>query len=333
MNRIMRRVFAGLTTLAASSITLLAGEASAAFKHKKYQTNPSVSQVMNWFAEPEEGGQFDAQVTGLYQKMGLNMKTDQGGPQVSTVPLVASGKYTFGMASADTILLARAQGIPVVAIFAVFQTDPQVLIWHAGQPIHGFSDMNGHPVYVSSASPYWKYLVLKYHLDQAQQMQYTGSLVPFIHSPNAVIQGFVTNEPWVLKNKGVKVQYKLIADSGFNPYQNVLFTTEEEIQKHPDIVAKYVKASQQGWRHYFKDPGPAHAQIKKLNPDMSPALMHFAWEQEKPLIQGGDAQVHGIGYMTKARWQQLAKQLEQVGLLKPGFKVDGAFTNQFIPQK
>jgi NitT/TauT family transport system substrate-binding protein len=297
------------------------------------KTTQSVSQVMNWYAQPEQGGQWDAQQENLYQKAGLQMTTKQGGPQVSTIPLVAAGKYTFGMASADSILLARAQGIPIVAIFAPLQEDPQVLIWHSSAAIKSFADMNGHPVYVSAASPYWAYIKSKYKLNDAKQMTYTGSLVNFVHSNDAVIQGYVTQEPYVLKQEHVPVKYELVADSGFNPYQNVMFTTEQEIKAHPDVVKAFVKASQEGWQDFLQSPSATDNEIHKLNSDLSINEMDYSVKTEKPLVTGGDAKQHGIGYMSEANWTKLEKQMKQTGLLKSDVNVNSAFTDQFLPQQ
>ncbi len=289
------------------------------------------SEVMNWFAEPEQGGQWDAQMNGYFKAQGLQMTTRQGGPQVSAIPLVAAGKATFGMSSADSILLARKQGIPIVAVFADFQTDPQVLIWHAGQPIKGFQNFNGHPVYVSSSTPYWQYLLRKYRLTHAQTRTYTGSLVNFVQNPRAVIQGYVTEEPYTLSHQGVRVHYELIARSGFDPYQNVMFTTEREIKQHPAVVRAFVKATQMGWENYLAHPVATDSFMKTYGPDLIPAAMLYAVRQETPLIRGGEAKAHGIGYMSAARWNLLASQMEGVGMLPKNFKVTGAFTDQFLP--
>lgn len=317
----------------AATITLAAGgfpsfgtsaAASAA-------TLTKASEVTNWFAEPEQGGQWEAQAKGDYRKVGLDMMTNQGGPQVSSIPLVASGKYTFGMTSADSILLARQQGIPIVAIFSPYQIDPQVLIWHKSSGIKGFNTLNGHPVYVSAAAPYWQYLKSKYKLAKSQQMTYTGSLVPFIHNPSAVIQGFATAEPYTLAKDKVSISYELIANSGFDPYQNLMFTTEKEIKDHPNVVAAFVKASQQGWYQYLTSPTAGDSLIVKDSPDYTKPQLMYAVEHEKPLIDGGIAAKHGIGYMTSQRWNRLAKQMEQVGMLPKGFDASSAFTDKFIP--
>ena len=85
---------------------------------------------MNWYAQSAHGGQYAAVVNDYYNKVNLNMTTDQGGPNTAVIPLVASGKYMFGLMASDQILLARQNGVPVVAIFAPFQTSLSGLMYH-----------------------------------------------------------------------------------------------------------------------------------------------------------------------------------------------------------
>ncbi len=323
-------IVAGLLSLTAG-LAGCGGGTSQSASASSSNTLTFVSQIMNWYAEPEMGGQYNAQIKGYYKNLGLSMTTHQGSPQESPVELVASGKDTFGMAGADSILLARQQGIPVVALFAVFQTDPQILIWHKGSGIHGFHDLSGHPVYVSAGSDYWTYITKKYHLTNIQQRAYNGTLTSFIHDPRAVIQGYIMSEPFTLKQSHVSVNYELTANSGFNPYQNVMFTTETEIKNHPKVVAAFVKASLKGWHNYFQNPKPANSFMKTKNPTQTPASMIYAVNNEKSLILGGAARQYGLGYMSTKRWQLLDQQMIHLGMLKPGFSEKGAFTNSFLP--
>jgi NitT/TauT family transport system substrate-binding protein len=50
----------------------------------------------------------------------------------------------------------------------------------------------------------------------------------------------------------------LISGAGYDPYR-VFFTRRDLIEQHPDIVAKFVRATIKGWQEYLRDPGPANA--------------------------------------------------------------------------
>lgn len=69
---------------------------------------------------------------GFYKEAGLDMTIQSGGPGISSTQIVAGGKAEFGMGQADEILLARQNGIPLVAIAATFQKNPQGIMFHKG---------------------------------------------------------------------------------------------------------------------------------------------------------------------------------------------------------
>lgn len=318
----------GLAVPMATGLLVLSGCGAASTPTASASGSTPVSLVTNWFPEPEQAGQYAALLNGDYKKHGLKMKVEPGGPQVSAIPLVASGKVTFGISSADSLLEARQKGIPVVAVFATFQTDPQVLIYHKNAGVHSFASMNGHPVYVSAAADYWSYISSKYHLT-VRLMNYTGSLSPFEQNPRAIIQGYATEEPYTLKQHHVAIGYKMVSSSGFNPYQNVLFTTQQEIKNHPQVVRDVVAATEAGWKQYFQNPGPTNSLLKKDSPSLTDGGMKYAASHEKSLIE--PRQGPRLGTMTATRWNVLARQMKGLGLLSHQSVVKGAYTNRFLP--
>lgn len=287
--------------------------------------------VLNWFAEPEHGGNFAALAKGFYKDAGLDMTQMNGGPSVSSTQIVASGKADFGMANADDILVARQEGIPIVAIATAFQKSPQALFYHKESGIQDFSDLNGHKVYVASTASFWLYMKTKFNLDKAQEMKYTGSLVNFVNDPQSVTQGYVTSETYTLQQQGVDFGTLLNADSGYNIYAGVYFTTEKMIKDHPDRVKAFVEATVKGWDYYKDHSDEINPEIQKQNPDMPLDMMKFSAEKEMDFAFGGDASTNGTGTMSEARWTELQKQLMDVGVLKKAEPIGNVFTLEFLP--
>lgn len=77
--------------------------------------------IEGWYAKGEDGGYFSALQQGYYKELGVDLTIQPGGPQISGMQLVASGKADFGISYADDILRAREEGIPVVGLLASFQ--------------------------------------------------------------------------------------------------------------------------------------------------------------------------------------------------------------------
>ncbi|UUZ92232.1 ABC transporter substrate-binding protein [Paenibacillus sp. P25] len=310
-----------------------AASSSAEKKATEEKKTVAVTQVTNWFAEPEHGGQYAALKMGYYKDAGFDMTIMPGGPQVSAAQIVVAGKAQFGMIQGDDLVIARQQGVPIVAVAAIFQKNPQGLIFHKGQPIKDFSDLNGRKVYVAAAAGYWEFIKKKYKLDKVQDMKYTGQLVNFINDPAAVTQGYLTAEPYTLKQQGYDTEMLLNADSGYNPYANVLFTTEKMIKEHPDQVKAFVEASLKGWEYYKTHADEINPVIKEQNPDMTLDAMKYGAEKQAELVYGGDAATGGVGTMTKERWSTLIKQLADIGVLKTEEDASKVFTTDFLPKK
>lgn len=330
--------------LAAAS--LMAGTQGAMMRHVQASSpaSPAYNMIMNWFPEPEEGGFYNAQRLGLYQKAGINSSISEYSYAINiTVPFVVSGKYTFGMANADEILQFRARGAKVVAILGTYQINDQCILWHANDnSIKTLADLSNHDLYYTFGAGYEPYLVLKYHYKNFKTFSYDFTPRKFVADPKGANQCFATSEPYTWGEQGIKVKSALIASTGYNPYGDLIFTTEDMIAKHPDVVKAYVQASVAGWSGYLNDPAQATATNKSYlesqpgakNYLLNPGEINYSYNELKSLklVNGGDAAKHGIGYFTLARWKTLQQQMVSTGQKVGGVDVSKAFTNQFLPK-
>src|ERR1700746_691535 len=121
--------------IAALAIALAGGGADA-------QALDKVSFGTNWVAEAEHGGHYQALADGTYRRYGLDVTIVPGGPNVNNRMLLIAGKLDFFM-SANTLQSFDAveRNIPTLAVAAMFQKDPQVLIAHPDQGIDTFEDL------------------------------------------------------------------------------------------------------------------------------------------------------------------------------------------------
>ncbi|MFD2654860.1 ABC transporter substrate-binding protein [Gracilibacillus thailandensis] len=289
--------------------------------------------VTNWFAQPEHGGNYAALDEGYYEEAGIDMTIEPGGPQISATQLVASGKMDFGYTSGEDILNSRDKGIPLVAIGAIFQVSPYVLISHADAGVENFEDLSGMTSITAPGVGYWEYIKEAYELGDMSELSYTGQLSTFIDDPNAVTQGYITSEPYVLDQQGVENSYLRIHDSGFQPYSNVLFTTEEIIEEKPELVAAFIEATVKGWEAYREDPANYQDILLEYNPDLTEGLMEFGAEEQEELIFGGDAEEYGFGYMTEERWSTLQDQMLDLGIISNDEDPNNYFTTEFLPSE
>jgi NitT/TauT family transport system substrate-binding protein len=301
---------------------------SAAFAQEK------VSMILNWFPETGHAGFFAAVQDGLYAAKGLEVEIQPGGPDVIGSTLLATGRVQFAMLGATEVLLAREQGIPLVAVFGTFQNNPQGLMYHAENPISTFEELEGRTVAISPGAAYWDFIEKKYNLEgKVQVVNYSGSLSEWARDPMAVTQNYVTAEPYSADKEGIANGSLLIADSGYNPYADIIVTTEEFLASNPEVVKAFVEASQEGYKAFFADPSKYVATLEAANSENTEDVVLWGAEQIKQLIDTGDATTLGIGAMTLERWQTVYDQLKELGVLKPETELDvsQAFNASFVP--
>ncbi|MDB5059422.1 MAG: hypothetical protein JWO59_2894 [Chloroflexi bacterium] len=329
----------GIVSIIAAA-AVIAGATGAATTPRARAATPAYNLILNWFPEPEEGGFYEAQRLGLYQKAGVSSSINEFGFSISPEVNVLQGKAAFGMGNADEILQYNARGAKLVAILGTFQTNVQGILWHAeDKTVHGLADFSNHTLIYSFGGGYEPYLLLKYKYKNFKTKNNDFTSRAFAADPKAVNQCFVTSEPYQWAKQGLKVKYALIANSGYNPYGSIIFTTQDMVNKHPDAVRAFVKASVQGWYSYLKDSKATNAYMMTAagakNYPMKPDAQNFSYSQlvHLHLIDGGDATTHGIGWFNVNRWKTLQQQMVAVGQKVGSVDLTKAFTNQFLPGK
>ncbi|WP_240941933.1 ABC transporter substrate-binding protein [Paenibacillus sp. HB172176] len=292
-----------------------------------------VKLVLNWFPKAQHGGVYAAQEQGIFADNALDVTIEPGGPSVSAVQIVASGSAEFGLAHADQIVIAKNQGIDLVVVAAALQGSPQAFMFQEDADVKDFEDLNGRTVFVQPGITYWDYLKKKYDLSGVKEIAYTGQFVNFIADPESVTQSFVTSEPFFMTKEGVKTKTLLISESGYNPYNVVLFVTKDYLAKHKETVASFVKAFSEGWMSYKDTSAEVDKAIHEANPNIDLDAVDFEAEAQQEFVYGGDAAEHGFGYMTEERWTTLIDQLAELGLLKEKFDAKDIFTTEFLPSE
>jgi NitT/TauT family transport system substrate-binding protein len=331
----MRKALPLFILLCTGTLLLLSGCKKAAPSNGLFP----VTLQTDWYPQPEHGGFYTALLKGYYKQEGLDVTIDPGGPMVVEDKLVASGNATFAMSSSDKVLVAVSKSLPLVAVAATMQRDPQCVMVHSDSPVHTFADLNGRAIAVKPGSIWFQYLVKKYNLGNVREIPSTLSVANFLADPNYIQQCFITSEPYFAEQAGAKVRTLPVSDSGYIPYR-IYETSESFLHDHPDIVAKFVRASTRGWRDYLADPTIANAEISKLNPAMSPGQMAFSYQTLKdqhfltgdgpndPKLVSGDM----LGKFTTQRWATLYAQLLDLKVITTPIDPSKAYTLQFTPQ-
>lgn len=298
----------------------------------KNQQLDNITLTTSWYAEAEHGGYYEAQAKGIYKKYGLNVTIKQGGPQINGMTLLVSKKSDIIVGYDMQVLKSVEEGMPVTAIGASFQYDPQGIITHDN--VNSLADLKGKTILISTSAQtsFWPWLKVKYGLTDEQVRPYTFNLQPFLANKNTVQQGFATSEVLPATQADPTSKFFLLADYGYPPYGGTIITRNDMIKNNPDVLKRFMQATSEGWKEYLKDPTPANAIIKKENPQMTDEILNFAVNEMKKrnFLTGGDAKTMGIGVITEERWKKTRDMMVSTGLLKADTPWQQAFTVKFV---
>jgi NitT/TauT family transport system substrate-binding protein len=298
-----------------------------------------VSFVTDWKAQAEHGGFYQALANGYYAEAGLDVKIVQGGPGINVPQLLAAHSVDFGIGSNNFIPLNIVEaGAGAKAVMAAFQKDPQVFIAHPRNDVRSIADMKGKPIMVSDAtvSAFWQWLKAKYGFEDSQIRKYTFNLAPFLADPQAIQQGYLSSEPYMIsKETGIEPQVFLLSDHGYPGYAAFVLATDRTIAEQPEMVQAFVDASIRGWVSYlYGDPAAANALIKRDNPEMTDDVIVNAISLMKQygIVDSGDTLTLGVGAMTEDRWKDFYLTMVGAGVYSAGLDVHSAYTLEFVNQ-
>ncbi len=292
---------------------------------------------IDWLAEAEYGGYYQAIAKGIYAKHGLDVTIRQGGPQVNQAQLLMGGRLDFTIAGNSFIALNFArEDLPFVAVAAMFQKDPSVIIAHPGVGNDSFLALKGQPIMIGADTRvgWWNFMRQKFGYTDDQIRPYAFSLAPFLADKHAIQQGYLGSEPFLVKQQaGFDPVVLLLSDAGFTGYASLITTSQALVHSNPGLVQRFIDATAEGWQSYLEsDPASGNALIKQANPDMTDALLDYGREalRSHGIVESGDAVTGGIGVMTDLRWQDFFTEMVQAGLYPSSLDYKKAYTLQFV---
>lgn len=292
---------------------------------------------LDWVAEPEHGGFYQAQARGYFREAGLDVTLIPGGPGAHVKESIATGKAHIGQAGQVETLQQQAEGLPFVQFAAVFQDDPAGILVHADSAVRKFEDLQGKTIIARPEWPFLQYLQKKYGL-KVNIVPQSFSVAAFMGNKEALQQGYYIAEPYhITKAGGKKPRFLSTWDAGFRAYA-VLIANKRFAREHPEELRAFTRAYVRGWRDYLAgDPKAAHDLMKAANSNNTDEFMMFSRQMilDEKLVTGRDADggEAKIGRLDPARYVTQINLLEELGLLPQGkLKVEAVMTTEYLPK-
>jgi NitT/TauT family transport system substrate-binding protein len=249
------------------------------------EANTAVTVQLDWIANVQFAGVLVAKDKGWYDQAGLDVTVRPIDLQVmgTSVGPVLKGTNMIGIADGLVLLNARADHKPVKAFATMLQASPLCILVLRDGPIHTFRDLAGKTIGLHAYDHVQLDLMLAYnHMSEkdVHAVDIGDDLTSLIDRKIDAQVAYSIDEKVAVELKGHPTRTFPAYENGFVTYSQVYYTTESFLRTHPDIVAKFLDATNRGWREAFAHPGDTARMVVKSYMKDGDAVY-----QEKSLIE------------------------------------------------
>jgi NitT/TauT family transport system substrate-binding protein len=271
---------------------------------------------------------------GYFQQAGIEVDFDYS-METDGVKLVGADEVQFALASGEQVLLARAQGLPIVDVMGWWQDYPVAIAAPAASGITKPADLAGKRVGIPvlAGASYIGYRALLNAAGLPQDLA-TLDVIGF-NQVEALMAGkedavvvYANNEPLVLASRGFPVNVVRVADY-VHLASNGLITNEQTIAQHPDLVRAMVGAILHGLRDVLADPDQAFEICKQYVSGLDQADQAVQRQVLEASI--GFWKADRLGYSDPQSWANMQQVLVSMGLVAEPLDLNRAFSNDFLP--
>jgi putative hydroxymethylpyrimidine transport system substrate-binding protein len=295
-----------------------------------------VTVALDWYPNADHAGLYVAQAAGTFTAAGLNV--DLYTPSDPTVVLqtVGAGKDTFGISYQTDVLLARAQGVPVVSIAALVQHPLVCVMSLTTKGITRPADLKGKTVGYPGIPSQEAYLATMLKTDglsmsDIELIDVEFDLVPAVISGkvDAVMGAYRTHETIVAEQQGYPVDVMPVEQWGVPDfYELVMVASEETVAKRSDLLRAFLGAVVSGYAAAIADPAGALDTLAAAYPEIDRAVEQRGLAL---LIPAWTAGVPAFGTQTPQRWRAYGDWMKSQGLIPADLDVAKAFTSDLLP--
>jgi diguanylate cyclase (GGDEF)-like protein len=287
------------------------------------RANDEVTLQLKWKHGFQFAGYYAAKEMGYYQQAGLDVQIKEAAlPSSNVVTEVLSGNAHFGVGT-SSLLLARKEGKPVVVLAVIFQHSPNVLITRQEPSMQSIHDLSSRRVMIRPTEgeliAYLQREGIK--LASIKQIETSFNIQDLMAGKTDAVSAYSTSQPFTLDQQGLAYQMYSPRSVGIDFYGDNLFSSEHEVQQHPERVRAFRAASLRGWEYAMAHPDEIIKLIlNKYSQKASKAQYQYEASKTAALMR---TDLVAIGYMNPGRWRHIADTYAEIGMLPSGFSLTG----------
>lgn len=297
-----------------------------------------VSLQLQWVTQAQFAGYYVALDKGWYHKEGIDLTIEPGGPDVTPAELVSVGTHDFGTSLLADLVVTIQKGKPLISLAQIQQTNGLILIAHKSSGIEQPTDFVDKRVgvWLGAWEAQFNALMAKEKLtSQDFELVPQGwSMDPFLTKDLDVASAMIYNEYHAVLESGVRAEDLNIidyADYGLDFPGDVLFTSRQMVEQHPDLCVRMLRASLRGWQYAVDHPEEAVDIVLKYDKSGVQTRAHQL-SMMNEIIKLVSLPMRPLGYTERDDIRRTIDTLLNYEVLSRPVQPEDIYTNDFWNQ-
>lgn len=267
-----------------------------------------VTLQLSWFDQFQFAGYYMAKEKGFYKAAGLEVEILPFSFEANIPAMVDEGKVDFAIGR-EALIIERANGKRIVALYALFQFSPLVLIATQEANINSVENFKQKRIMIAADDAEevsLQAILNSHHLQQKDyiHLAHTHDINSLIQGKTDLISAYTSKAPFHLEQKGIPYRVFHPKDYGFDTYSDFLYTSETLVEKDISTVAAFREASLKGWEYAFSNIEQTAAFIFAHHNPQNLALEELIFEG-KTLKKHAYHQTQTLGLIDKNKLQRI----------------------------
>ena len=212
---------------------------------------------LSWFDQFQFAGYYMAKEKGFYKDLGLVVEIKPFEFGIDIPKEVSDGKIDFAVGR-ETLILERTNNRNIVALYALFQASPLILMTTKESGINTINDFSNKKIMTTiddSSEVSLKAMIIsnKVKVEDLNFLKHTHNINDLLNKNTDIISAYISKAPFQLNQKSVEYNIFDPKKFGFDMYSDMLYTSENLINSDLNTVLLFKKASLKGWEYAYSN--------------------------------------------------------------------------------
>ncbi len=284
-----------------------------------------VTLQFQWLDQFQFAGYYMAKEKGFYKDVGLDVKFKKYNNSIKPIEEVMKKRATYGIGR-SSLIVDKSNGNNIKLLAAIFQSSPLILLATKKSGIKTIKDFKGKRImntFDSIEAVSYNTMMSKYNIsiNDMKTLKHSFDINDLIDEKTDLMASYISNEPFLLKKKGV--EYKIFdpKNYGFDFYSDILFTSQDEIDNHRQRAINFTVASINGWKYAFLHIDETVELIMKKYNSQNKSKKALIYEGKK-LKELAYYRTQNLGLIDKYKLQKIYDMYNVMGFIKKTIKID-----------